>query len=171
MPGVIAICAGCDHVACFVSAAIALCQQVFCSTSQSPGTFDGDTRQLSRVVVPHLDTAVPAATLLLLKSSKTEVLDLGWHGGLLDGKSPLLVTSDHGRRRSCVSAVLPLWGQRAQPPRCAHPNCLFTAAIWQSSSQGLPPPSARRPSAFHTFDFGGRLGVMACKDWVAPGST
>jgi hypothetical protein len=88
MPGVIAMCAGCDHVAGFVSAAIALCQQVFCSTSQSPGTFYGDTRHLSRIVVPHLHTAIPAATLLLLKSSKTEVLDLGWHGGLLEWKVP-----------------------------------------------------------------------------------
>lgn len=86
--GLVAVFAGGDHVAGFIPAAVASRLQMLCGTTQAAGVLGGNARQLRRVVVPHLDTAVLAATLLLLKSSKTEVLDLGWHGGLLDWKVP-----------------------------------------------------------------------------------
>lgn len=68
VPGVVAVRAGGDHVAGFIPAAVAPRLQMFSGAAQAAGLLAGSVQQLRWVLVPHLDTAVPAATLLALKS-------------------------------------------------------------------------------------------------------
>lgn len=71
VPGLVAVFAGGDHVAGFIPATVTPRLQMFSGATQAAGVLGGNARQLRRVVVPHLDTAVPAATLLVLKSFET----------------------------------------------------------------------------------------------------
>lgn len=79
MSGVIAICAGRDQIASDIAPTIAPCKQVLGSASKHRCSGGGNTCQFGWRAIPHLDPAVPAATLLVDERVLTQDLDLGRH--------------------------------------------------------------------------------------------
>lgn len=70
--GVVAVGAGSDHIAGHVPSAVTLSDEVLCRALKARCTASRDAGKLNRGPMPHLDTAIPAAAMLLLKGLKAK---------------------------------------------------------------------------------------------------